>query len=266
MADQKKWFKVWSAILIDPHHANMTLENVGRWTRLGAMIVSAGDNGSLKIVPPAKHFLVAMECADLDHAKTVLSLLPNVRIEESINDNSTFTVIMQNWFKYQVDSTAYERLKRSRYKRRGEEKRVDEKRNTTPIPPPGGSSKVLKWFEKTWMAYPKERRCGKQAALRSYQKRVRELSDAIWFGRALDTYLKSQTVKDGFIKNASTFFANVEDYADERRDRTSTDSEMVEPRQTNGFPKSGIAPSVKQVVENLGNPIPSGDPKDRVHS
>lgn len=137
MADTKKWFKVWSTILIDPHHSNLSLEDVGRWTRLGAMIVATGDNGQIQIIPPAKAFLTAMNCPDLDSAKHALMRLPNVQIdvthEEGISDNVSFTVIMQNWFKYQVDSTGYERLKRSRHKRRVEEnkKRVEQEE----IPP-----------------------------------------------------------------------------------------------------------------------------------
>jgi hypothetical protein len=268
MADQKKWFKVWATILIDPHHANLSIQNVGRWTRLGAMIVSSGDAGKLRVIPPAKHFLVAMECADLEEAKSVISMLPNVCIEEGENDNGTFSVIMQNWFKYQVDSTAYDRLKRSRYKRRGEEKRsrgdVEEKL-PSPLPPSGAQSKILEWFEKTWAAYPKERRIGKQAALRSYKKRVKELSDALWIGRALDNYLKSKTVQDGFIKNASTFFANVEDYADEGRNSERTHSAMAQGRSANGSQETGIIPEVRQALSGLANHVASGNPQNGIY-
>jgi hypothetical protein len=135
MADHKKWFKVWSTILIDPHHTNLDLASVGRWTRLGAMMVSAGDAGSLEIIPPAKSFLVAMDCANLDAAKCALKALPNVQIEEGKSDNGSFIVIIQNWFKYQVDSTSYERLKRSRCKRRGEEKRGEQEEKRGEVPP-----------------------------------------------------------------------------------------------------------------------------------
>jgi hypothetical protein len=138
VADQKKWFKVWTTILLDPHHMNMSLENVGRWTRLGALMVSQGDSGKLVLIPPAKSFLVAMECATFDAAIDALRMLPNVQIEEGKFDNGKTTVIMSKWFKYQVDSTGYERVKRSRYKRRGEESRKEESRkeeNTPPKPP-----------------------------------------------------------------------------------------------------------------------------------
>lgn len=264
MADQKKWFKVWSTILIDPHHANMSLEDVGRWTRLGAMIVSSGEAGELKIIPPAKPFLVAMDCPDLNAAKSAIKMLPNTVIEEGRNDNGSFTVIMKNWFKYQVDSTAYDRLKRSRCKRRGEEKRVEEIRST-PVVPKGTGPKVQEWFEKTWQAYPRERRIGKKAAFRSYQRVVKTLEDAIWVGRALDNYLKSKTVLDGYIKNASTFFANTEDYGDERRNIESSNGQAAESGATPAIPGNGINPSVKQIVDGLGNSFPGGSSKDRLH-
>lgn len=129
MSDQKKWFKVWGSILIDPHHANMSLEDVGRWTRLGAYMVTSGDRGKMKVTDTAKTFMFAMGVSTLEEAKDAIKRLPNVLIKTTNNDNGSFTVIIKNWFKYQVDSTAYDRVKRSRYKRRGEEKR----REQTPL-------------------------------------------------------------------------------------------------------------------------------------
>lgn len=97
------------------------------------MIASVGESGRVEIVPPAKAFLAAMDCANLDAAKCALKMLPNVQIEEGTNDNSGFTVIMQNWSKYQVDSTSYERLKRLRCKRREDKNKRRRDKNTPPI-------------------------------------------------------------------------------------------------------------------------------------
>lgn len=135
MSDNKRWFKVWSSILVDPHHLNLTLESAGRWVRLGAMMVVSGDNGRLEITPPAKAILAVFDCPNLDALKVALNVLPNVHVEEGKSDNGEFTVIMQNWSKYQNDSTVYERVKRLRSKRRGEEKRGEEKRKEENIPP-----------------------------------------------------------------------------------------------------------------------------------
>lgn len=139
MADQKKWFKVWSSILLDPHHMNMTLENVGRWVRLGAMMVSQGENGRLLLIPPATHFVVAMNCPNFEQAMEVLKGIPNVCIdvcnEEGKSGHGEIIVTMKNWYKYQVDSTHAERKKWARYKRRGEESRKEKSKNTPFIPP-----------------------------------------------------------------------------------------------------------------------------------
>lgn len=135
MADTKKWFKVWASIIGDPDHSNLSLEDVGRWTRLGALIVSVGEAGRIIITPPARIFLAAMDCVNLESAKVAITRLPNVQIEEGKSDNGSFIVIMKNWFKYQVDSTSYERLKRSRCKRRGEEIRGDKNKKRVFVAP-----------------------------------------------------------------------------------------------------------------------------------
>lgn len=152
MADQKKWFKVWASILLDPHFSNLSLADAGRWTRLGALLCQAGDNGKLRIDPPAKMMLLWFEIDTLAELRKTFKRLPHVSVvdlntplfkdrstrkwyvhqdassgqigvpaNDPESDNGSFIVIMRNWFKYQVDSTAYERVKRSRYKRRGEE-------------------------------------------------------------------------------------------------------------------------------------------------
>lgn len=123
MSDNKKWFKVWATILLDPQFRNLSISDVGRWCKLGALMVSQGENGMLILYPPAKAFVFDLECTSFDDAVSALKRLPNVRVEMSQSDNGKTIVIMRNWFKYQVDPTAYERVKRSRYKRRGEEKR-----------------------------------------------------------------------------------------------------------------------------------------------
>ena len=100
MSDNKKWFKVWATILVDPHHSNMSVQDVGRWTRLGALMVSQGNNGRMQIIPPAKPLCVLMECGDFTALIEVLKLLPNVQIETPKNDNGAITVSFTKWFKY----------------------------------------------------------------------------------------------------------------------------------------------------------------------
>ena len=88
------------------------------------------------IVPPAKRLLQVLETDTLSDAKVVIKRLPNVLIEEGKNDNGSFTVTWRNWTKYQADSTIYSRVKRLRYKRRGEEKRKEEKRGDESVVTP----------------------------------------------------------------------------------------------------------------------------------
>ena len=138
MADNKRWFKVWSTILSDPHHSGMSLAQVGLWARLGALMVQSGKNGKLTIKPPSQVVLTLFAGTDWESVKGALKLLPNVHIEEGKIDNGEFSVIIRNWSKYQCDSTVYSRIKEFRKRqndnglrgeeRRGEEKRGEEKR------------------------------------------------------------------------------------------------------------------------------------------
>jgi hypothetical protein len=140
MADQKRWFKVWTSILLDPTMNSLELCDVGRWVRLGALTAAVGDNGRLTFPAPAETLLTTLKVSTLDDAKCALQRLPHVQFEEGKSDNTTFTVIISNWFKYQRDSTGYDRVKRSRAKRREEKRRKEEIRtpltNTPPVEPP----------------------------------------------------------------------------------------------------------------------------------
>jgi hypothetical protein len=114
-------------------------------------MVSQGDNGKLILKRPAKPFVVAMECDTFGAAIDALKVLPNVQIEEGKFDNGKTSVIMLNWFKYQVDSTGYERVKRSRYKRRGEESREEqeERRVVNKVKKPKNTPPVSKFQKPT---------------------------------------------------------------------------------------------------------------------
>lgn len=133
MSDQKKWVKVWNSILVDPDHTSMSLENVGRWTRLLAYVAMCGEKGKLTIKPPATTFLILMGVKTLKEAKSVIEVLPNVYFTPpesgKLDDNDTFSLSFKNWHKYQVDSTIYERIKRLRRKKREDKIRKEESEN-----------------------------------------------------------------------------------------------------------------------------------------
>lgn len=130
MSDQKKWAKVWGSILVDPDHTSLSLEDVGRWTRLLAYVSTCGENGKLTIKSPAKNFLVLMGVTTIKEAMDVIKVLPNVYFTPlengKLDDNDGFTVSFKNWHKYQVDSTVYERVKRLRRKKREDKIREEE--------------------------------------------------------------------------------------------------------------------------------------------
>jgi hypothetical protein len=148
MADNRKWWKTWNSILHDAKFQNVRLEDIGFWTLLMSLICEQGERGKLTVIPPASVTVSLLRCHDIEDFRTRLKGLPNIIIEEGSktdksrwtngqftnakrskslanNDNGSFTVTVSKWFTYQVDPTASDRVKRSRYKRR-EEKRREE--------------------------------------------------------------------------------------------------------------------------------------------
>lgn len=279
MADQGKWFKLWNSAIEDADLENLELEDWARWAKLGAYIKAHGNAGQVDFPYPYRKLLNMFRVQTIEAAKAVIKLFPNVHVGErevTVTPVTPATVTLQieytNWFKYQSDFSG-DRVRKFRDKKHHrvtpqEEKRRDKEEKRIEIPPmapQGAPSKILSWFETTWKAYPAERRTGKKAALRSYRLVVKVHDDALWVARALDKYLKSKTVQDGYVKNASTFFANVEDYADERRNSAGSTGQVVGSGQAAEVSGNGIAPAVRAVVGTLGNSIAPSDPKNGVH-
>lgn len=282
MADQGKWFKLWNSAIEDADLENLELDDWARWAKLGAYIKAHGNEGQVNFPYPYRKLLNMFRLPTIEAAKVVLKRFPNVCVGErevtvspETDRNVTLEIIFTNWFKYQGDFSS-DRVRKFRDKKRHHETVQEEKRSRReveetrkevlpPIAPQGAPIKILEWFEKTWKAYPKERRTGKKAAFRSYQRIVKTHEDVLWVGRALDNYLKTKTVQEGFIKNASTFFANVEDYADERRNTSGSTATTPERSTANGHAEEGIVPAVQQILGGLSNRIPTGNPKDRVY-
>lgn len=123
---------------------NLRMEDIGRWTILGALMCQHGTNGKLLIKPPAHFLLNLFHVGTIDDLKMVIKVLPNVHFDPPINDNGDFFVTVKNWRKYQVDSTIAFRVNSLRRKKRGEEKRKEERENgvssstSTPLKGPYG--------------------------------------------------------------------------------------------------------------------------------
>lgn len=185
MADQKKWFKVWNSILTDPGFEALPNDILGVWTRLGCLISIQGDSGS--VTAERAYFERHLRC-DFETVR----VLPNIIIEEGEIDNGVITVTLKNWFKYQVDSTVYERVKKFRNKqndngvrgeknkKREEEKRKEEKKNKVFVPPTLAEVSVYcgerqnfvdpeKWFahyqSNGWRVGPNKMKDWKQAVI-----------------------------------------------------------------------------------------------------
>ena len=128
MSDQKKWFKVWTAILSDWRFDPITennLTDLGRFAWLGAYAALHGDSGYFSL--PTAYLLAKLHVTDLLQLNSVTAL-SNISFEESKTHDGETTVTIKKWSKYQEDSTVAERMRALRNKRRGEEKRRDKKR------------------------------------------------------------------------------------------------------------------------------------------
>ena len=74
----------------------------------------------------------------------------------------------------------------------------------------GGAYGSESYFNTVWKLYPN--REGKKAALRHYKATVKTETDFKNINIALQNYLRSSRVKQGFIKNGSTFFNQWQDW------------------------------------------------------
>lgn len=139
MADQKRWFKVWTSLLIDMDNVSDHL--VGKWTRLGCRTALVGNAGTV-LFDDWEHVARFLKVT-VEDAKSCLQSLPSVSFEEGENRHGKVAVTFKKWVHYQEDSTRNQRARASRAKRRGEKTREEEKRSTpltpqdaqpTPIP------------------------------------------------------------------------------------------------------------------------------------
>ena len=171
MADQKRWFKVWTSITANGHFAEMSLEDVGRWTLLGAATALDGDDGRLEVPGRGAELCRLLRVGSKAEALRLVMRWPSIYVseapvrwphghdkapvcngavwrggrvvfgrcetpfEEWCERYDPIIVTFRNWRLYQEDSTSAARMRALRSKTRREETR----RDTPPIPPsPGG--------------------------------------------------------------------------------------------------------------------------------
>lgn len=80
---------------------------------------------------------------------------------------------------------------------------------TNPSPP---KAIITGWFEALWGRYPSKD--GKKAAERHFLATVHDVEDLRRITQALDRYLASDRVRNGYVKNGSTWFNNWPDWVD----------------------------------------------------
>lgn len=110
MSDNKRWFKVWTTLLIDKINDDLTFEEIGMFTLLGCLIAQKGDNGNL--VVSRKLFKTFFDAEILPE-----KFCQKFNVKIGSNDNTNISVSLKNWHKFQLDSTGYERLKKWRNKK-----------------------------------------------------------------------------------------------------------------------------------------------------
>lgn len=91
-------------------------------------------------------------------------------------------------------------------------------------------------FNELWMRYP--RRVGKKAAEKHFKTSVKNEEDWTHIQVALDNYLKSRRVKNGYIQNGSTWFNNWQDWIEYKEE--SDDDEVKRYLERHNIPSQHI--------------------------
>ena len=200
MADQKRWFKLWTSILsdddFDPSREG-GLRGLGRVAMLGAYTALHGKSGHVEILPAT--LLRLLDAQSLEELTSDIAL-KNVVFEEGQNHYGKLTVTWRKWRQYQEDSTARERMQLLRSKKRGEERRGEEIKN----PPAKPADLVQVEPEKSPEAVAKPRPMS--AALREAGERIwktdKKKYDKLWgwIGEKRKNYYSDQLLTESLIR------------------------------------------------------------------
>jgi hypothetical protein len=137
LGDNKRWFKVWTSIIMDGDMMTLTMEDRGRWMTLGALTAHNGINGVLTFKTSVlAHLLHVTD--DVTILRQKIACLPNIKMGDCCNDTCTVTFV--NWYKYQVDNSServskYRRNVTMQEEKRREENIKNKKKGKKPAPP-----------------------------------------------------------------------------------------------------------------------------------
>lgn len=136
-----------------------------------------------------------------DHLRRMLTYCSHAgRLELTENSQEFITITCQKFIEYADNYTKYGGKHQSDFKETTkQEVEVEEEKKKKEI-----ARELLATFEELWNRYPNKQ--GKKEAQRHFFSSVKSLPDALNCRRALENYLRCQTVADGFIKHGSTWF------------------------------------------------------------
>ena len=184
MADQGRWFKLWCSVLLDDHLQALPPATRWAWAALGCYLKQHGTSGSASINCHNQALAAAMGVPASELIVTLFSL-PHVRVEEDKKRNGAHVVTMENWRKYQVDSTVAERVKALRSKRRGEEKRREETKNIPPTAPPASLATMDERLKRAHLTPSLWQAMMKALDETRYLREAKRLREPEWWGAQL---------------------------------------------------------------------------------
>jgi len=160
------------------------------------------------VIEEMMKFMISLGLFESSRGKiTCLKMLK--RIDSSITSNKQFRTMID----VAKNSHGKVMIKSREIMTESCKKRIEENRREKKRTEKNASAKNIffnEWFEKIWKKYPKP--IGKKAAERHFKKTIKNEKDLIRLEKALNNYINSRTVKDGFVQNGSTWFNNWEDW------------------------------------------------------
>lgn len=165
--------------------------------------------------PVEKAGLARLMCISLKQFDAILE----TALEVGCFDISLYNdqkIITSNGVQRRLEKVNEIRLKERKRKELIKDKRERERENQTRKTPGkrAENSKYLNLFENLWETYPNKD--GKKQALQHFSATVLTETDVEAIKKALVNYLQSEKVKNGFIKNGSTWFNNWQDWIEKQ--------------------------------------------------
>lgn len=77
------------------------------------------------------------------------------------------------------------------------------------------------WFEKIWEEYPAKGRIRKKEALKRFSTSVKDIETAKRCAIALEKYIESKRVNEGYVQNAPTWFGDWESWENYAEEKTN---------------------------------------------